>query len=256
MIINVGLLGFGKTGSLVANELLNDTDIRLKWVIRRSTCEHRFASQKLGQKTKQGEFYKINNIDESFFIKHKVDVVIDFSNENSSELLYPWISNASTKIVSAISKYSETQLEKIKLLSKKSSILYSPNITLGINWLIIASKVLRKIVPEADVEILEEHFREKKETSGTALKIAEHLGLDKKQHVNSIRVGGIIGKHEVVFGLPNQTIRIIHESINRAAFGRGAIAATKWLYSKPNGFYTMEQFMHDRFVNKLREIDI
>ena len=48
-------------------------------------------------------------------------------------------------------------------------------------------------------------------------------------------------EHEVVFGLPNQTIRIVHESLNRAAFGQGAIYATKWLMGKTKGIYTMEE---------------
>ncbi|NCC49039.1 MAG: hypothetical protein EOM13_08300, partial [Clostridia bacterium] len=85
--------------------------------------------------------------------------------------------------------------------------------SIGINFLIEASKVLQKIAPQADIEIIEEHFREKKDVSGTALRIAHDLGLDKQKHVNSIRVGGIVGRHEVVFGLPNQTIRLVHESI-------------------------------------------
>jgi len=53
------------------------------------------------------------------------------------------------------------------------------------------------IVPNADIEIIEEHFRGKKDVSGTAVRIAEALGLDWGQHVNSIRVGGNVGKHEV-----------------------------------------------------------
>ncbi|NCC69675.1 MAG: dihydrodipicolinate reductase, partial [Clostridia bacterium] len=60
-------------------------------------------------------------------------------------------------------------------------------------------------------------------------------------HINSIRVGGIIGKHEVIFGLPNQTIRITHESLSKAAFGQGAIYAAKWIMSKGPGIYTMEE---------------
>lgn len=256
MRIRIGLLGFGKTGKLVANEILNDKQLNLKWVIRKKTSDYEYASEKLGIHTQEGQFYKLDDINSDFFKKNKVDVVIDFSNEKSSTILYSWIAESSTQIVTAISKYSEDQIELIKKLSTKISIMYSPNITLGINWLIIASKILRKIVPEADVEIIEEHFREKPETSGTALKIAEHLGLDKGKHVNSIRVGGVVGKHEIVFGLPNQTIRLTHESINRSAFGRGAIAATKWILDKPPGLYTMEQYMHDRFVHKLSEIQI
>ncbi len=67
------------------------------------------------------------------------------------------------------------------------------------------------------------------------MKIADILGLDKARHVNSIRVGGIVGKHEIIFGLPNQTIRLVHESISKAAFGQGAIFAAKWLNTAPAG---------------------
>ena len=98
---------------------------------------------------------------------------------------------------------------------------------------------------------MKEHFREKRGASGTALKIAEMLGLDKQTHVNSIRVGGIVGKHEVVFGLRNQTIRLTHEIISRAAFGAGALYAARSLQGAKSGFYTMEEIMRDAFLNKI-----
>lgn len=83
------------------------------------------------------------------------------------------------------------------------------------------------------------------------MKIAEVLGLEKRRHVNSIRVGGVAGKHEIVFGLPNQTIRLVHESINRAAFGQGAIFAAQWLAGKGPGFYTMEQIVADMVARNI-----
>ncbi|KAA6336590.1 4-hydroxy-tetrahydrodipicolinate reductase, partial [termite gut metagenome] len=77
------------------------------------------------------------------------------------------------------------------------------------------------------------------------------LGLETNKHVNSIRVGGIVGKHEVIFGLPNQTIRLVHESINRRAFGQGAIFAAKWIVNKPAGFYSMESIISDMFKQNI-----
>ncbi|MFN3455474.1 MAG: dihydrodipicolinate reductase C-terminal domain-containing protein [Pseudobdellovibrio sp.] len=77
-----------------------------------------------------------------------------------------------------------------------------------------------------------------------------------KRQVNSIRVGGVVGKHEVIFGLPNQTIRLIHESINRAAFGAGAAFAGKWLHEKPSGLYTMEQVFHEKFLKKIKHLEL
>ena len=257
MNISVGIFGFGKAGSCVAQEILKDDVCELKWVIRKSKRnEGDFASRLLGYEDDNGKIYSIDSIDKNTFFKDQyVDVIIDFSI-NSAVETYRAAADYGTRIVSAISNYGENQLHHLKELGSKTAVLYSPNITLGINFLIEVSKVLQKIVPEADIEIIEEHFREKREASGTALRIAEDLGLDREKHVNSIRVGGIVGKHEVVFGLPNQTIRIIHESLSRAAFGQGAIYAAKWLIAKEKGIYTMEEAVKLSFARNLKVFNI
>jgi 4-hydroxy-tetrahydrodipicolinate reductase len=240
--IAVGLFGFGRTGASVANEIILDKDCELKWVFRKTEKnEGEFASRLLGHDWDEGKIYSIVHTDlEQFFAENKVDVIIDFSS-SASVSEYNSAARYGTRIVSAISNYSPEDLEHLRKLSAETAVLYSPNITLGINFLIAASKVLQKIAPHADIEIIEEHFRNKPDVSGTALRIAEDLGLDKEKHVNSIRVGGIVGKHEVVFGLPNQTIRLVHESLNRAAFGQGALFAAKWLMKRKKGLYTMEE---------------
>ena len=241
MKVKIGLFGFGRTGSLVAQEILKDEGCELAWVIRKSKrCEGEYASHLLGLTGDRGKIYSVDSIDtDTFYKDNSVDVIVDFSI-NSAVHHYKPATNAGTRIVSAISKYEKNQMEQLKDLGHRVAVLYSPNITLGINFLIEVSKVLQRIAPHADIEIIEEHFKEKPDVSGTALRIAEDLGLDIHKHVNSIRVGGIVGKHEVVFGLPNQTIRIVHESLNRAAFGQGAIFAAKWLMGKVPGVYTME----------------
>jgi 4-hydroxy-tetrahydrodipicolinate reductase len=60
-----------------------------------------------------------------------------------------------------------------------------------------------------------------------------------------------VGKHEIIFGLPNQTIRLIHESFNRAAFGQGAIFAANWLIQKKKGLFTMENIIIDMFQKNI-----
>lgn len=245
MKISVGLFGFGRTGTVVADEIIKDKECQLKWVFRKSkTREGEFASRILGYEHEEGMIVSLVDTDlEQFFIDNKVDVIIDFSASGSVNE-YKNAAKAGTRIVSAISRYDSEDFDNVNELALHTAVLYSPNITLGVNFLIVASKVLQKIAPHADIEIIEEHFREKKNISGTALRIAEDLGLDKERHVNSIRVGGIIGKHEIIFGLPNQTIRLTHESINRAAFGQGAIFAAKWIMGKKNGLYTMEDALN------------
>ena len=242
MEITVGLFGFGRTGASVANEIISDAQCHLKWVFRKTTQnEGEFASQLLGHEHSEGKIFSLVNTDlELFFKENPVDVIIDFS-ASGSVCEYRYAVKYGTRIVSAISNYEAEDMALLRELGQQTAVLYSPNITLGINFLIAASKVLQRISPNADIEIIEEHFRNKKDVSGTALRIAEDLGLDKKEHVNSVRVGGVVGRHEVIFGLPNQTIRLIHESLNRAAFGQGAIYAAKWIFGKNKGVYTMEE---------------
>lgn len=255
MAIRVGLLGFGRTGSVVAKELVSDSELSLQWVCRKTINPAlTYASHALGFDGKFSPFVAFDKLTPEFMQKNPVDVVIDFSSGKATTL-YNTLADAGVRIVTAISKYSPEEEHLVKEASKKTAILCSPNITLGINWLMIASKILKKIIPLADIEVIEEHFRDKKETSGTALRLADHLDIDPKLHVNSIRVGGVVGKHEVVFGLPNQTIRIVHESISRSAFGSGAAFAGKWLSKKPSGLYSMEQVVHEKFMKKVNELE-
>lgn len=254
MSIKVGLVGFGRTGSLVAKEIVADPDLSLEWVCRRTIAPNlTYSSHALGYDDNFAPFVSFNELNKKFITQYPVDLIIDFSS-NSACQAYDLFTASGAKIVSAISKYSELDLEIIKKASKQSALLASPNITLGINWMMITSKILKKIIPHADIEIVEEHFRDKKEVSGTALKLAEHLGIDPVKHINSIRVGGIVGKHEAIFGLPYQTLRLTHESISRSAFGTGAIFAGKWLIQKPAGLYTMEQMFYEKFMAQIQEV--
>lgn len=240
--ITIGLFGFGKTGSIVAQEIIKDESLCLSWVIRKSEVNHgEYVSRLLGFDQDEGRLYSAQHIDfDSFFVANRVDVIIDFS-DLSSVKEYQSAVNQGIRIVSAISNYDDDNFEMLIKISKETAVLYSPNITLGINFLIEASKLFRKVAPNADIEIIEEHFKEKKSISGTAVRIAQDLGISSEDHVKSIRAGGVVGTHEVIFGLPNQIIRIKHESLNRAAFGQGAIYAAKWILNKEKGMYSMEE---------------
>lgn len=115
--------------------------------------------------------------------------------------------------------------------------------------MMVAAQALKRMAPQADIEIIEQHFRGKPDISGTALRLADSLGLDVSRQVNSVRVGGIVGKHEVIFGFPYQTLRLVHESISRNAFGQGALYAVKRLMHMTTGHYIMDELIRDEFHN-------
>jgi len=177
-------------------------------------------------------------------------VIIDFSASETVNLYKSAVSSG-TRILSAISNYERNDLAELKKLARKTAVLYSPNILIGVNLLLLTALVVRNVIPHADVTVMEEHFSQKTDISGTALRIAKKLKINPATNLKSIRAGGIIGKHEVLFGLPNQTLRITHESINRGAFGRGALTGAEWLMDCSKGFYTMEQLIAGRFREAL-----
>ncbi len=251
----VGLIGYGRTGKIVAEELLKEKDTHLEWVLRRTnTDEGEYAGELLGLHKEAGKIYCLEKLNmANFFAEHPVDIIVDFSNHSTVNRYHKEIQSTNIGLISAISNYPDDELAIIHDVAKTNPVLYSPNITLGINFLIVISEVLQQIAPWADIEIIEEHFRNKPDVSGTALRIADILNLDTDKQVNSIRIGGIVGKHEVIFGLPNQTIRLTHETNNRAAFGQGIIFGMRYLIGKPAGMYTMDKIIKEKFANSFTE---
>jgi 4-hydroxy-tetrahydrodipicolinate reductase len=247
--MKVGLFGFGKAGKATASVLLTSKDCTLQWIIRKtSTLDHRSASDYLG--IKSGDPAYIYSKDEFADIikdkKNKVDVIIDFSNEKSIYEYGTYAAQNKIAVVTAISRYQEKEKEYLKRLSKKTSVLWSPNITIGINFLMMAAQVLKKIAPECDIEIIEEHFKAKSEVSGTAKVLAKKLAVEDT-NIKAIRAGGIVGKHEILFGFPYQVVRLTHESISREAFGNGALFAARSIVHKKSGLYTMEDLFKPYF---------
>ena len=243
--MKIGLFGFGRAGKAVATVLLQNEEVYLSWVIRKSKgLQHRSVSEFLGiNKEDQGLiFSKDEWTPEQLFDKHPVDVIIDFSSSNAVLSYGKEAAKRGIAIVTAISVYPDETIEMLKDLSRETRVLWSPNITIGINFLMLAAKTLKNIAPYTDIEVIEEHFKNKKEVSGTAIKISESLSL-LHTDIKSVRVGGIVGRHEIIFGFPYQTVRLIHESIQREAFGNGALFAAKNLFGRKKGFYTMENLL-------------
>ncbi len=236
--MKVGMIGFGKAGSAVATILAQDPRYTLEWVATRSGRPQ--------QVLVGGDTVPVVALHAATFADwmdaHPVDALVDFSGVASVDVYAEQVRRLGVMLLTAISSYDEQRLGLIRSLGEHARVLCSPNITVGINFLIMAAKLLREIAPFADIEILEQHFRDKPEVSGTAKKIAQSLMVDEDKIV-SMRLGGIVGHHEVIFGFPHQTVRLIHESIRREAFGTGAAFALSELQNCAKGFYTFDDLL-------------
>lgn len=243
-MLKVGLIGYGKAGQAVASVLSRAHDISLQWIIKRQTGTANPPPAPIHHAGTPQAFT-------SLFEQAPVDAIIDFSNGSAILQYGAAAATRGITILSANSEHSAEQLAFARTLGSQTRIMCCPNITLGINFLLLAAKALQNLAPHVDVAIVEEHFRSKPETSGTAKRLAASLGVPEED-ITSLRLGGVIGHHEVVFGFPYQTVRLTHDSISREAFGTGAIFALNLLQKKGHGYHVMEQLMLERMLDELK----
>jgi 4-hydroxy-tetrahydrodipicolinate reductase len=244
--MKIGLFGYGRAGRAVAQVLQDDPRFTVSWIATRSGQP---ATADLGAAAIPVIALTPATLG-AWLDQHPVDALVDFSDASTASAYATQVQQRGLSLVTAVSSYDTTQLASLRALGATARVLCSPNITVGINFLIMAARLLREIAPFADVEILEQHFRDKPEISGTAKKIAESLSIGDEK-ITSMRLGGIVGRHEVIFGFPYQTVRLIHDSIKREAFGTGVAFALEELVQCTPGFYAFEDLLMKRMRKQL-----
>lgn len=138
---------------------------------------------------------------------------------------------------------SAQQIEKIKNASTKIPIVFSPNMSVGVNLLFkIAEDVSKGLGKDYEIKIVEAHHSQKKDApSGTAKRLGEIVSKTrgKAPSIESIREGDIVGNHTVIFRGEAETIELTHRAHSRDAFARGALDAARFVSGKRPGLYTM-----------------
>lgn len=192
----------------------------------------------------------------------KADVVIDFSNAQAVDALLDYCEAKQVPVVLCTTGLSKEQLEKAAGISKKTAVLKSANMSLGINLLLKLLKDAAKVLAGAgfDVELVERHHNQKVDApSGTAIALADSINeamddqytyvYDRSQvrekrgkkelGISAVRGGTIVGDHEVIFAGADEVVEFRHTAYSKAVFGKGAVEAAKFLAGKPAGYYDM-----------------
>lgn len=197
----------------------------------------------------------------------RADIVIDFSSPDALEDLLKIASRTKTKLVIGTTGLSKGQVKQINKTSKIIPILYSPNMSIGSNLIIEIAGKLSKILKTYDVEIIDIHHRNKKDSpSGTSIAIGKRIAKYRKQkfeqvavfdRVNrglrkygeigfsSIRSGEILGEHKVIFAGSTEVVSVGANALSREVFANGALFAASWLHSitKP-GLYSIQKIFN------------
>ncbi len=256
-MIRVCLIGLGKTGKEIAKYLLQQEDIKLVSVICSSNSEKK--GKDLGELLDCGETGILvdgaDNLEQVIF-KTKPEVVVDFSNPGATVRNAKVFAKMKVNMVIGTTGFSKIGLRKLFVLTRKyhNAIVYAPNITLGVNVLMLISNLAANILNDYDFQITEMHHKNKKDApSGTALKIAKEIekGIaaacqDRKEvnvPINAVRAGGVVGKHEVMIIGEDDKIEISHESFSRKAFAVGVGRVIHFILGR-SGYFEMSDVLN------------
>jgi len=192
----------------------------------------------------------------------EADAVIDFSKVDMLDKLLEDCVAKNLPCVLCTTGLNEEQLAKVKTASEKVAILKSANMSLGINMLLKLLKKATAVLEPAgfDIEIVEKHHNKKVDApSGTALALADSINEElnneykyvydrssvrekrskKEIGLSAVRGGTIVGDHDVIFAGEDEVITFSHTAYSKAVFGKGAVAAAKFLAGKGAGMYDM-----------------
>ena len=187
-----------------------------------------------------------------------VDVIIDFSSSKATDRLLSYVAEKQIPLVLCTTGLSEEQLKKVEETSKKTAILRSANMSLGVNILLKLVNTAAKVLADADfdIDIVEKHHKLKVDApSGTALALADAVNealhneyeyvYDRSQRrikrpkkeigISAVRGGTIVGQHDVIFAGQDEVIEFHHTAYSKAIFGKGAVSAAIYLAGKPAG---------------------
>ncbi len=192
----------------------------------------------------------------------EADVVIDFSHHTAVPGVLAYAKKRAMPAIIATTGCTDEENAAIKEASEQIPVFASGNMSIGVAVLAAFAAEAARIMKDADIEIVETHHKNKLDApSGTALLIANEIktnrpdanfvlgrsGMKKREKedigINSVRLGNIVGIHEVIISTESQTITLKHEAHTRALFAEGAVAAARYICGKEAGLYNIKDMV-------------
>ena len=210
----------------------------------------------------QGECFGVPAYKSFSDVKESVDCIIDFSNHAATKALTEYAVSNNIPLVVATTGQTDEELEMINAASGQIPLFFAANYSMGVTLLINLAKQAAAVMKDAEIEIVEAHHDRKADApSGTALAIAKGIqqvrpeagivcgrsGQCKRTPneigISAVRLGNIVGEHEVLIGTQNEIITLKHSAQSRSMFAEGALSATAFLVKQPKGLYDMNSLL-------------
>ena len=192
----------------------------------------------------------------------EADCIIDFSHPSGTKALVDYAVSRKLPLVISTTGQEEKEMDMIRRAAKEIPVFFSHNMAIAAVLVGQLCKSIAKAFPEADIEIIDYHHNRKVDVpSGTALMIANAIkevkqdatfnigrpsnGKRTKEEIgiHALRLGNVVGTHEIIFDTGSQTFTIRHEAHDRAMFAEGSITAAAFLIKQVPGLYTMKDMV-------------
>ena len=231
-MIKLGITGVcGKMGRRIYELASFDKDFEITLALEKK------GTPMIGKEL--GKLKISSNFDGLFLI----DTLIDFTVAEAVDITLEYAAKYRKALVLGTTGLSLDQIKKVEEVAQVIPVVFSPNMSIGVNVLFAAVKnIAQSLGPDYGIEIVEAHHKTKKDSpSGTAKKFGQVLAdVTKKEiPIHAIRLGDIVGDHTITFCGNSERIEIKHQAHSRDLFALGALRAAKWVAGKPAGLYSM-----------------
>ena len=231
--MRIGVVGLnGRMSKVILEELENHPNCSISGALVR----------------KKSESYFIPVYEDILELAAESDAIIDFSNSTTSIYIAKKLAGSNIVLVCGTTGFSSSELKELEESATQVTLIYSPNMSIGINLLQNLLKIAAPILSEFDPAIIDIHHKHKKDSpSGTALLLAKKIEetISKKVQVSSLRIGAVPGEHQVIFSSEDESIAFTHHAFNRNVFANGAIKACLWGKGRePGKLYSMQDVLN------------
>lgn len=168
------------------------------------------------------------------------DVIVDFSSPAGAVAAARAAAAKGVALVVGTTGIGPPEKLALEEAAWRVPVVLAPNMSIGANVLYrLSTEAARLLGDGYRPAIVEAHHRHKKDApSGTALRLAEVLGVPRAE-VAAVRGGDVVGDHTVLLLGDGERIELVHRATSRDAFAAGALRAARWVVGRRPGLYDM-----------------
>lgn len=245
--VRLAIIGYGRMGQAIARLAASDARYAIAGVVVKSAGHAHSATASVSI---------TNQLPDEF------DVAIDFSSVEGALYWTPQVAERGAAIVNGVTGLDETARDCLRAAAHHVPTLWAPNMSVGVNLLINLVEQAAAALPGWDIELIETHHRRKVDApSGTAIALLDAVRAARPaatRHgrgpgdpardtgeigVHAVRLGGVVGEHELRFASEHEVITLSHAALTRDVFAGGALRAAEWIATRSPGFYTMRDVL-------------